>query len=565
MSHPPTEITSQPVLYTFTNELFQRLVGLYDESLDPMATKETLLELDPFAGYAFMDRDTRMRGRALCMAASLGDSVLIRDLLRAGVDIRFQDYIREREYSLTYGLNSGLLPPLLCAALGGHERTIRLLLENGASLNGIDESTGLTALHVASYKGEERIAKLLLDLGSDIEARDYKGRSPLHCAVYGKRYYRKGYRREANTLFLQLYINRGAKVEAIDNNGTTPLHTSVATYQIEATRFLLENGALVHTRRGDGLTVVEILHGHGWLKKWWFIEREELLCVLLHHGAFQLSIEGSSPLHNVAKSQNGIYVKVLLGMIPLHTKGRFGEGGPDEPSFKTEFPTLANIDINTSDGFLRIPLHFAATGFKGDIVEHLLEKCANMNVVDCQGNTPLHYASRSILSPENGALLLKHDADADVRNHLGNTALHLAASVNIPTAMSAIEDEFDHADEWNSELDWTVEPEGEDGATPMARNNLIEYWDLLLQKTSSFNVKNVFQETALHIAAEKGNSAFDAQHGSVVDGPDYGLRDEVYRGRRLGIERVIKGEIIDDGNGEAIEYGAIAVSDTECR
>src|SRR5947207_13840627 len=107
------------------------------------------------------------------------------------------------------------------AALAGYKRIVSLLLSSGATSNDVDESTGLTALHIVAYRDKERMGKYLLEHGANIESRDYKGRTPLHCATYGER--RKGGRRQANMPMVKLLVSRGAIVEALDENGTTPL------------------------------------------------------------------------------------------------------------------------------------------------------------------------------------------------------------------------------------------------------------------------------------------------------------------------------------------------------
>jgi ankyrin repeat protein len=490
--------------------MFEQLITIYENSPNGYPQKKLLLELDPFSGYTFMDRNSRMRGRALCMGAALGDPILVRSLLRAGVDVRFQDYIHDQDWANSYFFH--LLPPLMNAALAGHERIVSLLLSSGATIGDVDESTGLTALHIVAYQGEVRMGKYLLEHGANIESRDYKGRTPLHCATYGKS--RKGGRREANMPMVKLLVTRGAVVEALDENGATPLHTSVYTYQEEATQYLLEHGASVHTKRGDGTTVVDYLHRR-WLKNWWFIDLEEIFCILLKHGAFQIGVEGSTPLHNVVKHQNGVYVKIFLGLIPLHTQhdpnGELFDKVPADPDFKTEFPNLAAIDINARDDFFRAPLHYAALGERHDILEVLLEQGADPNAIDRNGNSPLHYASQSLQGLEGAIVLLKHGGDVNTRSQWGDIALHLVTPTTVQrvfkelTTLEDEDEEFEFAEDWDEER-----------ALYEIEKTLTELWDLLLGESSdntrspfqpsNLNARNLFQETPLHLAAEHGNT-----------------------------------------------------------
>jgi ankyrin repeat protein len=454
--------------------MFKQLIAIYKKSPKGYIRENILLELDPFSGYAFMDCNSRMRGRALCVGAALGDPVLVRSLLRAGVDVRFQDYIHDQDWANDYFYH--LLPPLMNAALAGYERIVSLLLSSGATINDVDESTGLTALHIVAYRGEERMGKYLLLHRANIESRDYKGRTPLHCATYGES--RKGGRRQANIPMVKLLVANGAIVEALAENGTTPLHTSVHTYQEEATQYLLKHGASVHTKRGDGTIVVGYLH-RTWLKRWWYIDIEEIFCILLKHGAFQISAEGSTPLHNVVKHQNGVYVKIFLGLKPLHTKqdpnGELFDNVPADPDFKTEFPDLAAIDINARDDFLRAPIHYAALGEREDILEVLLEQGADPNAIDRYGYSPLHYASQSLRGFEGAVVLLKHGGDVNARSQWGDIALHLVTPVTVQSVfkeLTTLEDEnegFEFAEGWDEET-----------ALDEIEKQLTELWDLLL-------------------------------------------------------------------------------------
>lgn len=503
----------------FTLEMFRELIDLYlamDDSTErprkPIVKKNSLLDLKPFTGYSFMSSETRMYGRALCMGCALDDRGLVRRFLTSGVDVHFQDYIRDWDWANHFF--SHLLPPLLTAAIFGHVKMVDLLLSCGATANDIDEATGLTALHVVAYRGNVHMGRCLIDRGAIIDSRDYKGRTPLHCATYGDS--RRGGKRQANMAMLKLLLEKGAAVEAIDNFGATPLHISVYTYQEEATEYLLKHGASVYTKRGDGTTVVDYLHRQS-LKIWWFIDTEEIFCTLLKHGAFQNCEEGSTPLHDVVKHQNGVYVKIFLGLTPLHTSSFFNPE-PADPDFKTEFPALAAIDINTKDNYLRTPLHYASLGSRPDIVDTLLDNGADPNATDSCGNTPLHYAC-STLSLESVVPLLKKNAHAYAPNRWGDTALHLMAPLTAQSLFEAAveyafstegDDELVYPDDWEekkAELLAEIEKEIE------------EAQDLLLDKSlepqtnpspnfALDRVNEFMKETALHIAADYGNAVF---------------------------------------------------------
>src|SRR3989337_3333155 len=74
-----------------------------------------------------------------------------------------------------------------------------------------------TALQRLAKEGNNPLINILLDHGTDIEARDNNGWTPLHDAASNGH--------QATAAFL---LERGANIEARDNNGRTDLHHAAA-------------------------------------------------------------------------------------------------------------------------------------------------------------------------------------------------------------------------------------------------------------------------------------------------------------------------------------------------
>ena len=70
---------------------------------------------------------------------------------------------------------------LLGASEQGNLRGVKNLLKKGADMNAMDESR-FTPLHIASAKGYNEIAMILIDRGADIHARGWRG--------FSRRYHR---------------------------------------------------------------------------------------------------------------------------------------------------------------------------------------------------------------------------------------------------------------------------------------------------------------------------------------------------------------------------------------
>ena len=67
----------------------------------------------------------------------------------------------------------------------GAEAVVRVLLEAGADINAINEAD-FTALHGAAYRGLNEVVDYLVTNGADIDARDYRGRTPYRLAEGSK-------------------------------------------------------------------------------------------------------------------------------------------------------------------------------------------------------------------------------------------------------------------------------------------------------------------------------------------------------------------------------------------
>ena len=82
--------------------------------------------------------------------------------------------------------NDPIHRPLHRAAGGGHEATVRLLLDREAGIEAKDYRE-LTPLHKAAVSGHEATVRLLLDRGANIEAKDYDDLTPLQWAIVARR------------------------------------------------------------------------------------------------------------------------------------------------------------------------------------------------------------------------------------------------------------------------------------------------------------------------------------------------------------------------------------------
>lgn len=123
------------------------------------------------------------------------------------------------------------------AVEAGESERVRELLDSGVSVNALTIHH-VTPLMTAARRRNEPIAKLLIERGADVNAKDkrsaiWEGRqTPLHYAV-----------RAGSLEIVRLLIESGADVDCINQSWRTPLQEAVTGGRRSIVRFLLESGA----------------------------------------------------------------------------------------------------------------------------------------------------------------------------------------------------------------------------------------------------------------------------------------------------------------------------------
>jgi ankyrin repeat protein len=200
---------------------------------------------------------------ALMDAACHGQSEVIQVLLEHGADTAIQDALGRTA--------------LMVASIMGHDDIAKMLDEDGAGgglvgaamlgdvarvqgylqqESAVPTSTMAVALWWAAGKGRTEIVGLLLDSGSDVEARQERGLTALMNAAW---------RGHADTV--RLLIERGADVNARSDKGGTALAVCLESgkneYE-EVVRMLLDAGADVNLTTMSGWTALMAASIHGY-------------------------------------------------------------------------------------------------------------------------------------------------------------------------------------------------------------------------------------------------------------------------------------------------------------
>lgn len=94
-----------------------------------------------------------------------------------------------------------------------------------------------TPLHLAAEAANARMAALLLERGASVNARDERGRTPLHMALTPRE------NQAESRKVVELLLRAGAEVNARDSDQKTPLDLAVSSGDEASTRMLRADGA----------------------------------------------------------------------------------------------------------------------------------------------------------------------------------------------------------------------------------------------------------------------------------------------------------------------------------
>jgi ankyrin repeat protein len=164
-------------------------------------------------------------------AAESGDADKLRVFLRAGMPVDTRD---ARDWT-----------PLMVASFNGNESVAKLLIENGANPTACDRG-GYTPLHWAALKGYAQVVAIIA-ARIDVDVQSTSGFTALLQAAAA-----------GHVAAAQVLIGAGADVNLGTREGWTPLHKAVANGHTEVVRLLLKSGADIRALHDDGSTPLSI-------------------------------------------------------------------------------------------------------------------------------------------------------------------------------------------------------------------------------------------------------------------------------------------------------------------
>ncbi|XP_070232536.1 receptor-interacting serine/threonine-protein kinase 4 isoform X1 [Bos mutus] len=213
------------------------------------------------------------------VACQHGQEGVVRILLRRGVDAGLP------------GKDAWV--PLHYAAWQGHLPIVKLLAKQpGVS---VDAQTldGRTPLHLAAQRGHYRVARVLIDLHSDVNVCNLLAQTPLHVAA-----------ETGHTSTARLLLHRGAHREAVTAEGCTALHLAARNGHLATVKLLVEERANMLARGPRSQTALHLAAAGG---------HSEVVEELVSADVLDLSDEqGLSALHLAAQGRHTKTVETLL-------------------------------------------------------------------------------------------------------------------------------------------------------------------------------------------------------------------------------------------------------------
>ncbi|KAL7302823.1 hypothetical protein TKK_0004861 [Trichogramma kaykai] len=411
------------------------------------------------------------------------------------------------------------------------------------------DNKGRTALHAAIFNGNINLVDILLSRGAHSNLADENGFTPLHVLCQredddvnlARRFFEIGEK-----------FNKSILIDARDEYGNTALHQAILNNHVNLVEFLLSKGADPNSLNKDGETTLHRICE---------ANLDDLAVEMLFkicdekHQSMQVDAQdkmGKTPLHVAITKGNINTIEILMrrgaqpnladenGFTPLHVLCQRENDDVDllKMLFEAADKFSAPIKVDARDKSDCTPLHLALNRGHEQMAEWLLRRGADLNLAnangsralhlisaarmdhadllrtffelsdertqpveidarDNQGKTPLHYAI-SHRHKKVFELLLRRDADPNLADNYGSTALHTICMVDEDNGWAKML--FEISEEMNRQVQ--IDARGMCDFTPLhhalIKKELRPVAELLLRKGAATNLADWEGSTPLH-------------------------------------------------------------------
>ncbi len=257
--------------------------------------------------------------------------------------------------------------PLMHAAAFGNLDTFKLLLDAGSDVNARNNMDA-TALLWASQDVER--ARLLLGRGAEVKIASKQGRTPLMVAAM----------RPGGSAIVEVMLAKGADVQAKDRLGATALSLASRAGDLDTVRLLLARGAEANPDAGRAPLFGASLS-----------QNPAVIQLLLQRGA-AVNVALNMPPGAASRTLNNIKngPPNNSGVTALHNAAGYG------PVDSVRYLLDVGAKVNAQDSRKLAALSFAlASEYPSvEIVRTLIRAGADVNLADSSGDTPLDWAEK---------------------------------------------------------------------------------------------------------------------------------------------------------------------------
>ena len=276
---------------------------------------------------------------------------------------------------------------------------VQACLNLGADPNATTENGEITPLMFVGYYGDAESARLLIEAGANVSAKDNRGYTALYAAAWSWGRQLRANEDGARTKeCIDVLLEAGARSELVDRSdeSLTIIHRAVSTDNADAVTGVLKLGA-------NPNAVWEFIDTQTPL---FMAESAAVVDILVEHGANVnwTSTGGNTPLH---EAKNGDVAGALLRAGAAVNAPNYAGKTPLHSATGTSYKDVSIAEVLLKNGAYvhardwvdgETPLTDAvlsqAVSVDADvsIVRALLRAGANVNESNNNGRTPLHYA-----------------------------------------------------------------------------------------------------------------------------------------------------------------------------
>ncbi|MHC4205616.1 MAG: ankyrin repeat domain-containing protein [Planctomycetota bacterium] len=301
-------------------------------------------------------------------------------------------------FKLDHALSAIIYEPFHDAAKKDNLKVVKNMLSNRSELLEISDQYQRTVLHSAGRYGALQVINCLIGKGANLNARDESGNTPLHLAVL-----------HSQDEAAELIMNANPDINAVNGDGESPLSLATVYGTSKSLGLLLSNKADGRIRDKEGNTLLHVAALHGNIEK----------------------------VQEILKYEPDIEIKNSAGNTPLLSAVKRFENEAVIGCLLDNGAHIATVD-STGKGVIHVA--------NNSNIKFLLQKGADVNLQDRDGNTPLHNVLLGLLEykvfypfmKENTNLFLAAGADPDIKNKQGKSPMDLAEESGVEEAIDLL-------------------------------------------------------------------------------------------------------------------------------